>query len=315
MSSATASLTPADHSDHHGRPTFASLISGEVLRLRSRRLVKVALVALLLLVALGTTIVALTSGPPSAAERSAAQSQANEDYTSCLQANASDPNVPQDVSPQELCGSPDADAYLTKQPYDFANEYPNTVIVFAVGVALLMFLIGASAGVLGGFAVLVSLVGQVLALTIDWLLSSLRGSNPSVPLPDDFWLDALSTAGRGMFLAVLIGWAGFALANLTRNTGAALGIAFVYFAIVENVVGGVLPRFARWLVAVNVGGYLNPGGIDGVPTGVNVPAADATGLMMGTMSISNARGGLVLTLVVLAFLAVATILFTRRDIT
>jgi len=343
MSNATASLTPPDHSDHYGRPTFLSLISGEVLRLRSRRLVKVVLAAALVLVALVMVIVAFTTGTPSAAERATAQSLADENYAQCLQSVAGDPGVPQDASPQDLCGGQDASLYLAKQPFDFADSYPNTVIAFAVGVALLLFLIGASAGgaewsartmpallyweprrrrvmgakiaVLAGFAVALSVAAQVLALAVVWLLSLLRGSNPAVPLPDDFWVDALGTAGRGAILAVLVVLGGFALANLTRNTGAALGIAFVYFAIIENLVGGVLPRFARWSVAFNVGGLLNPGGIDGVPTGVKTSVEDSVGLLASTMSISNARGGLVLTLIVVAFLAVATILFTRRDVT
>lgn len=343
MSNATASLTPPYHPDHYGRPTFLSLVSGEVLRLRSRRLVKVVLAAALVLVALVMVSVAFTTGSPSAAERATAQSLADEDYNRCLQFNANDPNVPKDVSPEALCGSPDASLFLAKQPFDFADSYPDTVIVFAVGVALLLFLIGASAGgaewsartmpallyweprrlrvmgakiaVLSGFAVVVSVVAQVLTLAVVWLLSVLRGSNPAVPLPDDFWVDALGTAGRGAIFAVLVVLGGFALANLTRNTGAALGVAFVYFAIIENLVGGVLPRFARWSVAVNVGGFLNPGGIGGVPTGVKTSVEDSVGLVASTMSISNARGGLVLTLIVVTFLAVATILFTRRDVT
>ena len=55
-------------------------------------------------------------------------------------------------------------------------------------------------------------------------------------LPAGFWGDLLPTQGRSVSLAVLAALIGFGLANLTRNTGAALGIGFVYFAILETAI-------------------------------------------------------------------------------
>jgi hypothetical protein len=50
-----------------------------------------------------------------------------------------------------------------------------------------------------------------------------------------------------MFGAVL----GLALATVTRNTGAALGISFVYLAIVEGLIRGLRPGWTAWLLGDN----------------------------------------------------------------
>ena len=53
-------------------------------------------------------------------------------------------------------------------------------------------------------------------------------------LPEGFWSDLLQTQARGVLLTVIAALLAFGLTNLVRNTGAALGIAFVYLIIVEN---------------------------------------------------------------------------------
>ena len=52
-------------------------------------------------------------------------------------------------------------------------------------------------------------------------------------------------------LAALGAILGLSLATVTRNTGAALGIAFVYLAIVEGIVRGFLPGWRAWLLGDN----------------------------------------------------------------
>jgi hypothetical protein len=52
-------------------------------------------------------------------------------------------------------------------------------------------------------------------------------------------------------LAALGAILGLSLAMVTRNTGAALGIAFVYLAIVEGLIRGFLPGWRAWLLGDN----------------------------------------------------------------
>ena len=57
-----------------------------------------------------------------------------------------------------------------------------------------------------------------------------------------------------MLLTVLVALLGFGLTNLIRNTGAALGVGFVYFAIVETAVRALRPAWQPWLLSTNAAG-------------------------------------------------------------
>ena len=81
------------------------------------------------------------------------------------------------------------------------------------------------------------------------------------PLPDGFWSALLQTQGRGVLLTVFAALLGFGLANLVRNTGAALGIAFVYVVVVENAVRALRPHWDPFLLSTNALGLVQDGGL------------------------------------------------------
>ena len=62
-------------------------------------------------------------------------------------------------------------------------------------------------------------------------------------------------------LVVLVGLLGFGVANLLRNTAAAFGFGFVYFAIVENVVRALRPHWQPYLLTDNAVALLQRGGL------------------------------------------------------
>jgi hypothetical protein len=62
----------------------------------------------------------------------------------------------------------------------------------------------------------------------------------------------LRVAGATTFAA----WLGLALAVVGRNTAAALGVGFVYLAIVENLIRGFRPHWNDWLIGDNLGRFL-----------------------------------------------------------
>lgn len=77
----------------------------------------------------------------------------------------------------------------------------------------------------------------------------LRGTFADV---DIWWLkDVANSTWRGMALAGGAGLLGFGLANLIRNTVAAVGAGFGYLIIVENLVRALTPRFNQWLLSSN----------------------------------------------------------------
>ena len=93
----------------------------------------------------------------------------------------------------------------------------------------------------------------------------------------------------------------------------ALGVAFVYLVVVENLVRGFIPPLRPYLLGENVAALLNKNGID-VYTGERfVPGSPNPEQIV--IHLSNLRAGLTLTAGVMVFVLIATALFRRRDLT
>ena len=105
------------------------------------------------------------------------------------------------------------------------------------------------------------------------------------------------TAGRGVILTTLAAAIGFAIAMIGRSTAAALGAGFAYIVILENIIGGYIPRWRRWLLLGNVIVF-----VSGENEGGDVPGRTVT------------SAGLFLTAVALALLIGAVVAFRGRDI-
>lgn len=327
-----------------------SLLAAELHRMTARRFVRLLVIlgALGYLVAL---VIATTqfSKPNQAilddartkqaqvlAEQEAARQQ-------CL-ANPPSPLPPGVSSAEELCGPPltadqlPVEQFIGKAPFALATEYSNGALGVAAGSAAVMFLIGATyvgaewstktmtallfweprrLKVVGTKALVVAVTSAVLAVLaqVVWagaarFLAATRGVTD---VPDGWLGQVLGVQARGVLLVVLVALLGFGLANLIRNTGAALGVAFVWFAVLENLVRAVRPAWQQWLVSDNVGALVSPGGIT---IGYPGTAVDANGNVQNFVEVhlSNLHGGLVLGAVTAAVLAVGTVLFRRRDL-
>ena len=112
---------------------------------------------------------------------------------------------------------------------------------------------------------------------------------------------AAETAGviiRGSLIATLAGIMGFSVASVGRNTAAALGVGFGYFTVVENLVRGLRPQWARWMVGDNAGRFI-------LAKELGFPPMDRTTLEAGALIV----------LYTLTLLVVAVTIFNRRDLT
>jgi ABC-2 type transport system permease protein len=123
---------------------------------------------------------------------------------------------------------------------------------------------------------------------------------------DDGSTGLVADSARSLVVAAVVcavaALVGFGIANLTRNTGAALGAAFVYFVIVETAATAFMPGLLPWLFNANLGALVTEGGLNEY---VNEKL----------VTISSLRGGLTL----LGYAAVLNLaafgLFHRRDVT
>lgn len=247
---------------------------------------------------------------------------------------------------EEFCGQPvtaenfgGVEQFLDRQPFELARAGQAGVVGVSAALGALAFLIGATyvgaewstrsmvallfweprrwkvmavkLVVLAGALALVALVVEAAWLGAAQLLANVRGSGA---VPAGTWSDLLTGAGRGALFVVLTGLLGFGAANLIRNTGAALGVGFVYFAVVENIIRVLRPRWQEWLLTDNAAALLANGGIT-----IYVPPEVTEGPLTidqssGQLVISNLHGGLVLAAVTAVVVTVGVVLFARRDL-
>ncbi|MEU2348086.1 hypothetical protein [Modestobacter sp. NPDC049651] len=343
----TAVAPPPDVVQPAGR--FSGLLRAEVHRFLARRFIGllVALAALAGLV--GLVIALLYFRSPSSEGIAAARAEIDrvvaeqEQYRQeCLR----DPSLPAGADPADFCGGPVRAAdfsvadFLHPEPFSLAELGTGGAIAVAVACSALAFLVGATfvgaewssrsmvsllfweprrgrvlgakALVVGGASLVLGVVGQVAWLVASQLLQAVAGDDQ--PLPDGFWGELSGVAGRGVLLTALVGLLGFGLTNLVRNTGAALGVAFVYLVIAENAARGLLPRVQPWLVTENVAALLQPGGMSIVLDWDMPPGANPATWQPEEHLITNLHAGLLLTAVTAVIAGVGIWLFHRRDV-
>ncbi|MDQ3646339.1 MAG: ABC transporter permease [Actinomycetota bacterium] len=67
-----------------------------------------------------------------------------------------------------------------------------------------------------------------------------------------WWADTLALSARAAGIGAMAALFGLSLATIGRNTAAALGIGFVYLAVVEGLVRAFKPSWVDWLIGDNV---------------------------------------------------------------
>lgn len=320
-----------------------SLLRAELHRFRSRRFIQILMGLLLVGWVVATVIGLLNFGEPTDADYADAQAQLEqvvEDQELFRQQCLDDPNLPDDLTPEEVCGPPmstddfRAEDFLTRAPFDLADRAAGGALGFGAAAAVLAFLIGATwigaewssrsivallfwvprrikvmgakLGVLALGAAVFGVMAQLAWLAMAGILRALVGTDDE--LPAGFWGDLLATEGRSVLLVVLAALGGFGLANVVRNTGASLGIGFVYFAIVETAIGALRPAWQPWLLTNNAAGLV-------IPDGRTLYIWERPSQMEPTeYVVTNLQGGLVLTAVVAVVVGIGVVLFAKRDL-
>jgi hypothetical protein len=338
----------APHDPEAQAPTRdGSLLRAETHRFVSRRFIRWLLLVALVAYALLMTFVGLTQFAKTDASRLAdaqrradvAVAETQGFYEQCLE----DPNRPADVPVEEFCGPPPEESlaatdFLEPPPFVLAEQLDEGALALGVVSALLAFLIGATyvgaewssksmvallfweprrlrvmgvkLGVTAAAAVLLAVAVQVVWWATAELLAATRGERGRFPA--DFWPDLLGQQARTVLFVVLTALLGFGIANLVRNTGAALGVGFVYFAVVETAVRIFRPRWQEWLLTDNAAALLLP---DGGTIYIYEDMAPGEDVQQATeIVMSNVHGGLVLGIVTAVVVVVGVVLFKRRDL-
>lgn len=342
---------PGPHATAPAEVARGSLLRAEVRRFRSRRFIQVLLAVTLAGFVLAVGLASATEfGNPSPAVLAAAQARVDEavlEQEGFRQQCLADPGRPTQVDPTDYCGPPVAadsipiGQFLDKEPFVLADALPPGGIATAVVTSALAFLIGATwvgaewssrsmvallfwvprrtavmrakLTVLVAATALLGVVAQALWWGTALVMAATLGR--SNPLPEGFYADLLGQQARSVLLVVLIGLLGFGFSNLMRGTGAALGVAFLYFAIAENAVRNLRPAWQEWLLTDNAAALVLPGGSTLYLYDENSfdPATGFTDAGR-ELVLTNLHGGLVLGVATAALVAVGVVVFARRDL-
>lgn len=262
-------------------------------------------------------------------------------------------SVPAGETAESFCGpqpdrvrdAPRLEYFYDDRRYEGASTLPAVVGTVIVAAAILAFVLGASSGgaewssrsmtlqllweprrfrllsikwlALALVSLATALISLVAALVLAVLTVALRGTPDKVDGKYDpgFWSDLGGIAGRGLLLVVVAATFGYALSMLVRNTGAALGVAFIYFAVIENavrIVSALLKLYPEpYLLTTNGISFLSKTGID-VPNG-DPSVSTSTGMPL-TLHLTHVRSFATLAVYLLAVCIPAIWSFTRRDV-
>lgn len=320
-----------------------SLLRAELRRLRSRRfvvvLVALALAGYVVFVGVASVVSFGKATPERLRQAEAAQAAAVEESEGFRQQCLESEDLPDDVPPEDFCGPPvtaenvPVSQFLDKEPFEVEEYVPAGAVAVGVATSALAFLVGATfvgaewssrsmvallfweprrVRVMGaklGVLVAATAALSVVAQLLWWGTGSLMGRflGTTGPLPDGWLGDLFAVQARVGVLVVLAGLLGFAISNLARGTGAALGVGFVYFAVVETAVRAVRPSAQEYLLTDSAAALVLEGGH-------RVFLFDGETGTTREILVSNLQGGLVLGLATAALLAVGIVLFARRDL-
>lgn len=324
--------------------SVGGLLGAELRRFRHRRFVVGLLTLSLLVLAAGLTVAAVQHRKLGPADLELGRQRAAQ-FVQEQRAALADclKQVPSDQDPAQFCGGPLDPAavnpadFIEAQTFVLSRQLPDGAVGIGVLTATVLFLIGATwvgaewstrsmvallfweprrtrvvaskLAVLVGAAAVIATVAQALWWGAAEVLARTRGTTAG--LPGDFYVNVLQTSLRAVLFGVLMAALGFALANLVRNTGAALGIAFAYLIVVENAVRALRPHWQGSLLTTNAAALLDPAGaryyLQDSRRGIGYDAGRE-------VVVSHLHGGLVLGGVTLALVLLGSLLFVRRDL-
>lgn len=304
---------------------MTGLLRAEVRRLTSRRLARVLAAVFLGILLLTQIVNAVKSHEATPQDRAQVTSIREE-----CEAQKVRGEFPAEIDCAEIYGDPDP-------RFSAAEVLPEMAGGVAVAAAIVAFVVGASyigaewgAGTMQALlfweprrhrvilAKAAALVGVLVAFTalmqaVGWsttmLVASTRGTTEGVT--GAVQSDAVGTMLRGMFVLSFTGLLGFAFAGLARVTGFALGAAFGYFVILEQVIAGLRPGWFRYLVSPNIAAVMS-GGIDDIGADSGDSFEGAVGR---AFRLTAGRGMLVLSVYLVVVVGAFSVSFSRRDVT
>jgi ABC-type transport system involved in multi-copper enzyme maturation permease subunit len=168
----------------------------------------------------------------------------------------------------------------------------------------------AKAVALVAVAIVATAALQAVVYGMTYVTAATRGTTEGVTA--GLQMSVLLLMLRGMIVVACTALLGFGVAGLARVTAASLGVAFVYFVILENLMRGLRPGWQRFLFSENVSAVLEKSWP--VAT-AHRSVQDAFSGQVAVYRLSGVRGTVTLAVYLAVLLGVFYGVFSRRDVT
>jgi ABC-2 type transport system permease protein len=315
------------------------LVLVEIRRLYFRRLVRIVVPLLLALVTVIVVIDGFNSAKSSPAAEAAYQQRRADAYDRDIAFfERESPGGDQGFEPPSKeeflqnpgdCFGPETCSVSRKQSYVTRTKLREFGIGVGVICAIAAYLLGASAAgaewsagtmqsllywesrrvrvvlakVLGLFAVVAVIVVAAEALFSAGAVvaGQLRGTTDG--LTSGVWTSHVLLVLRAVAMATFAALLGFAIAFGTRVTAAAVGIGFIYFVALQQLLIVWKPWLIRYQIAMVIGAWLE--------YGIDFEIGDG----LKTLRLSGPRAGLTLAIYAALMVTAATVWFRQRDAT
>lgn len=299
------------------------LFRSELLRARSRRFVKLAVLVTAGLIVLLLGLVAFTAHPPTDQELATARANYQREVAQCMRRDI-DPSEMEGKSKEAFCDGAatpfsDVEAVVSLRDLDEVLRVLAQLMIL-LGIMLGATLAGADWGantmttlltweprrlrvvftravVVAITVVVVALILQAVFSAVFLLVCAVRGVTEF--LPPNFWWNVATTGLRVGGVAAAFGLMSFAVAMVGRSTVAALAVLFGYLIAIEGVLAGFRPKIEPYL-AIRAAVVIIS----------RQPFETVSGVVLDTQ-----RALTVLATYVVGLLVVAALLFRRRDVT
>jgi ABC-2 type transport system permease protein len=251
------------------------LLASEFLRFRSRRLVVVLVATALSGSVVGAAIAASQSSRPTETERAEAHAEAELEYRECLEIEFEEGALP--ASQEEFCREEMGDETRYMRSHLAIVQLPAilegvSALMIVIGLVIGSSVVAASwqTGTIGTiftweprrlrwFAarlLVVALGVAVATIAILAFLSlalaagaALRGTTI---VTEGWWTDVFATGLRIAAASMAAAVIGGAVGAVGRHTAAAVGVVFVWAAVLEGLVRGLQPGWSPWLLGANL---------------------------------------------------------------
>lgn len=301
------------------------LMRSELLRIRSRRLVWILMILVLIGMAIGVGIGTVKSHQPTAAQVAKADRNYERSMNACLNGKF--------IKASQLPAGQTLDTWCadTVNRSDYHIVTGGTVLDVSglaemlKAMSFLLIVIGVVIGASsvgadwqsGNMATLltweprrirvllvrvavVAAVVFLLALALQTVFSLMLSAGAALRgvtiTPPGFWAEVAQVILRIAAVAAVASVIGVAISSIGRSTAASLGVIFVYLALVESLLRGLVPRFAPWLLSVNLlavvdgqAQFLDRGRVVSLTHGVATVGAYAAGLLVLALVFFRAR--------------------------